>query len=306
MTFVAAAIAGAAVVGAGASIYSANKAVGAQSASAAAANATQQAQYEQTRSDSMPWHNAGSAAVNKLALGMGLTTSPTFDGAAYLASNPDVAAQPYWAANPEAHYNQHGQAEGRAATMTGGSDSSQAGFGSLTKSFGASDFTADPGYAFRLSQGQNALNNSAAARGGVLSGAQLKGASTFNQNFASNEYGNAYNRFNTDQNAQFNRLASVAGTGQTANGTVATAGTNAANQISNNQTGAGNAQASSYLATGNALQSGMNQVVSAYNGYSGANSLSNQNYAMAQANPWTTQGQDINAFNGAGSTPTGL
>lgn len=182
--------------------------------------------------------------------------------------------------------------------------------GQFTKSFSPTDFQGDPGYAFRLQQGQNALDNSAAARGGVLSGAQLKASAQYNQGFASNEYGNAYNRFNTDQNRQFNQLSSVAGTGQVANGTVANAGMNAANQISGNQTGAGNAQASGYIGQSNALSSGMSNGINSYRqGQMLDNYLSNgsnQNYAMSQANPWTTQGQNINAFNGAGSTPTGL
>lgn len=62
----------------------------------------------------------------------------------------------------------------------------------------------DPSMNFRIKQGTDALENSAAARGGLLSGATLKGVSDYAQNTASQEYANAYNRayqdrgYNTD------------------------------------------------------------------------------------------------------------
>jgi hypothetical protein len=136
--------------------------------------------------------------------------------------------------------------------------------GDLMRQFGASDFQADPGYQFRMNEGMRGLNNSAAARGGVLSGAALKAASRYNQDFASNEYSNAYNRYNTNQTNQFNRLASIAGVGQTANNALASAGSNMANNVSANQLGAGNARASGYVGQANAITGGMG---SAYNMY---------------------------------------
>ncbi|MGN6704405.1 MAG: hypothetical protein ACTHKB_15755 [Burkholderiaceae bacterium] len=138
------------------------------------------------------------------------------------------------------------------------------GFGSLLKSFSQSDFQTDPGYQFRLSEGLKGINNSAAARGGVLSGAALKAANQYNQNFASNEYGNAYNRFNTDQSNKFNRLASVAGIGQTATNQVAAAGQNMANNVSENIIGAGNSRASSYIGGANAIGSGISGAINGY------------------------------------------
>ena len=73
---------------------------------------------------------------------------------------------------------------------------------SAMRNFGASDFQADPGYAFRLSEGMKALDRTAASRGGLLSGATLKGAQRFGSDLASQEYGNAYNRFQTNRSAQ--------------------------------------------------------------------------------------------------------
>ena len=70
--------------------------------------------------------------------------------------------------------------------------------GDLTRSFTTADYQADPGYAFRLSEGEKALTRSAAARGGLYSGRAAKDLTKYSQDYASNEYNNAYNRFNTN------------------------------------------------------------------------------------------------------------
>ena len=69
--------------------------------------------------------------------------------------------------------------------------------------FGQQQNYFDPGYAFRLNEGSNALQNSAAARGGLLSGATLKGISNYAQNAASGEFNNAYNRFAGDRSFNY-------------------------------------------------------------------------------------------------------
>src|SRR3990167_9690943 len=53
-----------------------------------------------------------------------------------------------------------------------------------------SGFEQDPGYQFRLQQGEQALGRSAAARGGRLGGAQLKALADYGQGMASQEFGN--------------------------------------------------------------------------------------------------------------------
>lgn len=123
--------------------------------------------------------------------------------------------------------------------------------GDFSHNFSAQDFQADPGYEFRLSEGMRGINNSAAARGGVLSGAALKAASKYNQGFASNEYSNAFNRYNTNQTNQFNRLASIAGVGQQSAQQTGQQGMAAAQTAGNNLLGAGNARASAYVTGGN-------------------------------------------------------
>jgi hypothetical protein len=62
------------------------------------------------------------------------------------------------------------------------------------------NFQADPGYAWRMQQGTNAINSNAAAAGNQLSGATLKALAKYGQNMASQEYGNAFDRFNQNRN----------------------------------------------------------------------------------------------------------
>ena len=129
--------------------------------------------------------------------------------------------------------------------------------GDLVRPFAESDFKADPGYGFRMKEGMQALDRSAAARGGLLSGATLKGAERFGQDIASNEYNNAYNRYVGNQATQRNALAGLTGFAPTASSAMQAGdtayGSNAANLASNTanaMAGAGATRASSY---GNAL-----------------------------------------------------
>lgn len=109
----------------------------------------------------------------------------------------------------------------------------------------------DPGYAFRLQQGNEALQKSASAGGNLLTGGTAKAIQQYGQDYASNEYSNVYNRalgqyqqnyniFEQNQANQFNRLAAVAGAGQTAAGQLGQEGQAASSNISNTLlTGAG-------------------------------------------------------------------
>lgn len=131
------------------------------------------------------------------------------------------------------------------------------------------DFQGDPGYQFRVGEGEKAIQRSAAARGGALGGATLKALARFGQDYASNEYdrafGRAFNTFQTNQGNTFNRLSALAGTGQQAvnqlNSDAGTYGANAGSNIlgtgttlANLATQGGNARASGYVGAGNAWQ----------------------------------------------------
>jgi hypothetical protein len=121
----------------------------------------------------------------------------------------------------------------------------------FSRDFKSADFQQDPGYAFRMAEGQKALERSAAARGVLQSGGTLKALTRYSQGVASDEYNNAYNRFNADRDRRFNRLSSIAGVGQTANSQIAAAGQNYANQAGSNMMGAANAQAAAGMAAAN-------------------------------------------------------
>lgn len=125
--------------------------------------------------------------------------------------------------------------------------------GDFNRDFTMKDFNADPGYAFRTSEGLKGIEASAAARGGALSGGALKDLSDYGQASASGEYSNAYNRFNADRDRRFNRLSGIAGTGQTATNQITNQGAEVAQNVGNYQTQAGNARASGYVGQANAI-----------------------------------------------------
>ena len=137
--------------------------------------------------------------------------------------------------------------------------------------FGMDQFQADPGYAFRLSEGQKALDRSAAARGGLISGSALKAASRYGQEMGSQEYQNAFNRYQTERSAALNPLQSLAGIGQSATNQVGAAGQNYANNAGQAYGAAGQAAASGYMGTANAIGQGVSQ----YLGYQSNNNLLN-------------------------------
>ena len=130
--------------------------------------------------------------------------------------------------------------------------------------FGTEQFQQDPGYAFRLSEGMKALDRTAAARGGLLSGATLKGAERYGQDMASQEYQNAFNRYQAERAAQLNPLQSLAGIGQTATGALTNAAQSYGAQTGQNLQDIGTARASGYLGGSNALSSAIGQAGQLY------------------------------------------
>lgn len=123
--------------------------------------------------------------------------------------------------------------------------------------FGMDQFTADPGYAFRLSEGQKALDRQAAARGGLISGSALKAASRYGQEMGSQEYMNAFNRYQTERTARLGPLQSLAGVGQTSVNQLAAAGQNYATAAGEAIGAAGQARASGYVGQANAINQGL-------------------------------------------------
>jgi len=123
--------------------------------------------------------------------------------------------------------------------------------GYFNQTYTGQDIYNDPSYQFRLQQGQDAIQSSAAAQGGLLSGATLKALQNYGQESASQEYSNAYNRFNADQTNRYNRLSNLVGIGQNAAAQVGNAGAQTAQAVANNTMAGANSIAAGQVASAN-------------------------------------------------------
>lgn len=247
---VAAAIAGAAVVGAGASYAASRSASGAakkgaaiSSKDAATDRALQWKMYQQQRTDAEKYYGKGRADLTA-GYAQGIKTLDPYDNNGVAATNRLAAL----------------------AGVGGGAAQTAA-------------LRSDPGYQFRMTEGVNALDRSAASRGMLLSGAQAKGLNDYGQGMASEELNNAFNRTSAVadaargtatnianlQTGRGNALANLA-TGQstqlnnlstnTTQGITTTNRANTANQV-NAQNNIGQARASGYTGAANAVNSGI-------------------------------------------------
>lgn len=130
-------------------------------------------------------------------------------------------------------------------------------------------FFNSPDYQFRRDESLKAANAGLSSRGLLGSGAAVRAKTALAGNLASSEFGDWWNR-----------LAGVAGVGQTATQATSAAGQNAANNISQAYQNAGNARASAYMNTGAAINNGVQNLASlyAYNaggGFGGGGSTTN-------------------------------
>ena len=139
--------------------------------------------------------------------------------------------------------------------------------------FGMQQFQADPGYGFRMSEGMKALERSAAARGGLLSGATLKGIQRFGQDLGSQEYMNAFNRYQTERAARLQPLQSLAGVGQTTAQQLGQAGQTMASNVGEALTSGAAARASGYVGGANALTQGLGTYLNYSQGQNMLNAL---------------------------------
>ena len=145
-------------------------------------------------------------------------------------------------------------------------------------------FQADPGYAFRLSEGQKALERSAAARGGLLSGGTGKALQRFGQEMGSQEYMNAFNRYQAERTARLQPLQSLTGMGQTTAQQIGQQGQQMASNVGSNIGSAAAARASGYVGTANALTGGLNTYLNYQQGQNIVNALQ-QNRSPVVNNP---------------------
>jgi len=216
MSWIAVAIGGSALIGG----------IGSYLGGRASANASRYAaqlsadQYQQTRSDLMPWQQAGNQSLQQLMLGLGLPSD----------QSPSTQGQSASGVTP----------------------------GMFTHQFGLQDFQESPAYQFNLQQGQQALDKGANARGNLYAPQTLQDLSKFSQGLASNEWNNAYNQYQNNIGNIWNRFNSMSQGGQAAANQTGVAGANAANSQGMSLQNAGNAQAAGIMGANTALQGGLN------------------------------------------------
>jgi len=222
------AMAGASLVGGLMGADAAKSAAGTQAQSAREALDFQKQQFNTIQQQTAPGRAAGYSALNQLgALGSG--TYGMYDA----SGNP-------------------------IGTGTGS--------GYLTQQYTPEEFAKgiDPGYQFRLQQGQEATNRMANMGGGMLSGNALKGAQDYTQGLASTEFGNAFNRFQTGRQNIYNTLAGIAGLGQNMTNTSAQSGGQAATAVGNTIQNLGAAQAGGTVGAANAITGGIQNAGNQY------------------------------------------
>ncbi len=253
------------------------QAAGLQSSTAAnSANDTQRYMYDTSRNDLSPYRDTGTNALNQLNQMMGLPTvsaaSSAGGGAFGVNDLSPEDQQKYWAA--QSAYNQHNalamgignerlrdvpnqqlwaqQAQSQMDQILANAKKTRDAQAATAAPGGApgaqtpySFQSSDPSYKWRLDQGQQALERSKASRGMSGSGNTLAALMDYGQGAASQEYG-----------AQYNRLASMAGIGQTATNSGIQAGQNFANQTGQNSMNAAANTGNAGMAGANAQASG--------------------------------------------------
>ena len=272
-----AAILGAAVIGAGASVIGGSKAAKAQTQAADKSAEIEKYMYDTTRADYAPWRAAGSTALDALMKLYGLAPSggvqtggtnalpeaPIPVGGSYeLAGSFNTPFMGQAAEGILARINSGEMAfedapmfvRGRLRRTGGGTAAAPAtGAGTATPAAPYGGLQTSPGYQFRLDEGIKSIDRSASARGLLRSGATAMAVQRYGEGLAASEY---------DSYAA--RLAQLAGFGQSATAGTAAAGANYAQGASNAYMAAGNARASGYANTASSINSGLNNAMSAY------------------------------------------
>ena len=136
-------------------------------------------------------------------------------------------------------------------------------------------YTKTPGYDFRLNQGLDAIQSSAAARGGLYSGAAMRDALKYGQDYATGEYTN-----------YLARLAGMTDTGVAAAGNQANAGANMGAGVGSALASRGNASAAGAIGMGNAFNGGLQNVLGYMNYQQNLNGGGMTSSPRPPANPW--------------------
>ena len=147
-----------------------------------------------------------------------------------------------------------------------GTNKTAADYGKYAKDFSMADYQADPGYAFRLSEGMKQLGSQARAQGGSAGGRTMMGMQKYAQDMASQEYGNAFNRYQTNRANQLQPLGNLQNVGISAANQQSSALGNYGSNVGNLLGQQGQSQAAGALGQGNAINTAIGSGISAYQG----------------------------------------
>lgn len=252
---------GASLLGGAMSSDASSSAASSQSDAAKYAADIQRQMFNRSVALQAPYYKSGVAAQNKLLQYLGITPEAPSRG--------DIVTQlaydlPNWGDLNQAEKDKLVNAELSKINAQYAAAKTSPEYGSLLRDFSMSDFQQDPGYGFRMSEGLKALDRTAAARGGLLSGAALKGAERYGQDLASQEYQNAFNRYQTNRANKLNPIQSLAGVGQTTANTLGSAGQTYATNAGEAYMQGANARASGYIGSANAWSNALGQASNAY------------------------------------------
>ena len=150
-----------------------------------------------------------------------------------------------------------------------GGEAGTPGYGAIGAPFTAEQMQMDPGYAFRLAEGEKALERMQAARGQLLGGGAIRAGVRYGQEMGSQEYMNAFNRAQALMGTRIGALGSLYGAGQAAAQQVGQQAGQYGTNVGNLLVGAGQARASGYLGQANALSSALGQGAGLYGMYRG-------------------------------------
>jgi len=234
---------------------------------------------QQNQANEAPWLQTGANSLATLGYLLGITPGGTVGPGGSAATTP---GQTLTIPGVKGSVTIPG-----VTPLTGTANTNIGTLGSLMEAYPGGQFTAptqsqaqqDPGYQFALNEGEKAVQAGASANGSLLTGGTLNAENEYAQGLANTTYNNVYNRalqtYNTNYNTwansqanQFNRLAALAGMGQTTAATLGSQGLTSAGQVANTLTNtgaqlgqdymnAGAATASGYMGSGNAWAGGL-------------------------------------------------
>lgn len=239
-----------------------NNAANLQYQAASNAQNIQQGEFNQQQQNIAPWLKAGGSALKNIGTGLNNGTYNANYGLQFgqptqSQSNPNFTGNPNFSFDPSQWLNDPGYSfqlqQGQQALQRAQAAQGVTGGAALKELDAYSQGVANSYYNQAYSRAQSTFQQNYANQANQWQQNFANQQNLFQGNFnrAQQEYQDQYNQFENDQNTNFNREATLAGIGQTANSQLLSAGTNYANQAANIAEGVGNVGAAESVAMGN-------------------------------------------------------